>query len=109
MATPATVNFSVELVKEVSSKFKSTLFSTGGDEVNLPCYEDDPQTQADLAESGQTIDEALNAFILAEHAVIRAQGKTPIVKEGKRIKIYYGFRLMSFISRYDLEAQHVLA
>ena len=83
LATPATLNFSVELVKEVSTKFRSTLFSTGGDEVNLPCYMDDPQTQADLSRSGQTIDEALNTFILAEHAVIRDQGKTPVVKEGR--------------------------
>lgn len=44
---------------------------------------DDPQTQMDLARTGQTIDEALNTFLLAEHAVIRDQAKTPVVKEGE--------------------------
>ncbi|EKM55102.1 glycoside hydrolase family 20 protein [Phanerochaete carnosa HHB-10118-sp] len=81
LATPATVNFTVALVASVSAKFRSALFSTGGDEVNANCYTQDTQTQADLAQSGLSFDEALNEFLLATHAVIRAQGKTPIVKE----------------------------
>ncbi|GJE96907.1 glycoside hydrolase family 20 protein [Phanerochaete sordida] len=82
LATPATLNFSVELVSAVSSKFRSSLFSTGGDEVNTNCYAQDAQTQADLQASGMTLDEALDQFLHATHAVVRAQGKTPIVKEG---------------------------
>ncbi|EJC98475.1 beta-hexosaminidase [Fomitiporia mediterranea MF3/22] len=81
LATPATINFSVELVSSVSTKFKSSLFSTGGDEVNANCYEQDPQTQADLNAMGWTLDEALNNFLNVTHTVIRGQGKTPIVKE----------------------------
>ncbi|KAI5123101.1 hypothetical protein M0805_001457 [Coniferiporia weirii] len=81
LATPATLNFSVTLVESVSSKFRSSLFSTGGDEVNANCYTQDAQTQADLAHSGLSFDQALDVFLKAEHAVIRAQGKTPIVKE----------------------------
>lgn len=82
LATPATVNFSVQLVSSVSKNFRSALFSTGGDEVNNACYTMDSQTQADLAASGLSLDEALNNFLLATHAVIRNEGKTPIVKEG---------------------------
>ncbi|KAH8114791.1 beta-hexosaminidase [Phellopilus nigrolimitatus] len=81
LASPSTINFSVALVDSVSQKFRSTLFSTGGDEVNENCYTQDTQTQADLAKAGLSLDEALNNYLLETHAVIRAQGKTPIVKE----------------------------
>lgn len=88
LATPATINFSVELVGSVSSKFRSSLFSTGGDEVNTNCYSQDAQTQADLETSGLSLDEALDNFLHATHAVIRRQGKTPIVKEGKLVNFF---------------------
>ncbi|THH09831.1 hypothetical protein EW145_g1735 [Phellinidium pouzarii] len=81
LATPATVNFSVALIEAVSTKFRSSLFSTGGDEVNEKCYAQDVQTQADLESAGLDLDGALDIFLKAEHAVVRAQGKTPIVKE----------------------------
>ena len=82
MASKSTRNFSVELIRAVSSKFRSSFFSTGGDEVNVNCYNDDAQTQDELRVANVSLDEALNQFILAEHEVIREQGKTPIVKEG---------------------------
>ncbi|KAL5501845.1 NAG1_3 [Sanghuangporus vaninii] len=81
LATPSTLNFSVALVSSVSSKFRSTLFSTGGDEVNTNCYAQDAQTQEDLNNSGLSLDEALDRFLHETHAVIRSQGKTPIVKQ----------------------------
>lgn len=68
---------------------RSTMFSTGGDEVNVACYMQDAQTQADLAEAGVDLDGALNAFVLALQDVLRGQGKTPIVKEGERLFIYF--------------------
>jgi hexosaminidase len=58
------------------------MFSTGGDEVNLNCYTQDAQTQADLKSSNRTFDQALDDFLHAEHAGIRKLGKTPVVKEG---------------------------
>lgn len=55
--------------------------------MNTNCYAQDAQTQSDLSEAGLSFDEALNNFLEAEHAVIRSQGKTPIVKEGQYIII----------------------
>ncbi|KAI0299509.1 N-acetylhexosaminidase [Russula brevipes] len=48
LASPATINFTVGLLSAVASLFPSTLFSTGGDEINTRCYHDDAQTQQDL-------------------------------------------------------------
>jgi hexosaminidase len=81
LATPATINFTVGLLSAVAELFPSTLFSTGGDEINMPCYQDDAQTQADLA--GRTVKQALDAFTQATHAALRGLGKTLVVWEGK--------------------------
>lgn len=66
----------------MAKNFRSSLFSTGGDEVNTNCYAQDNQTQTDLAESGLNLDEALDKFLHATHAVLTDMGKGPIVKEG---------------------------
>ena len=60
--------------------FPSTLFSTGGDEINLPCYQNDTETQQELG--GRTIAQALGAFTNATHGALRNLGKTPVVWEG---------------------------
>ena len=57
------------------------LFSTGGDEVNAPCYADDPETQASLNATGKNISQALDSFVTTMHSALRAQGKTPVVWE----------------------------
>lgn len=67
----------------MAKNFRSSLFSTGGDEVNTNCYAQDNQTQTDLAESGLNLDEALDAFLHATHAVLTDMGKGQIVKEGE--------------------------
>jgi hexosaminidase len=61
----------------------SSMFSTGGDELNTNCYLQDNETQADLMSSGRTLDQALSDFLLAEHAGLRKLGKTPVVKAGR--------------------------
>jgi len=38
-------------------------FSTGGDEVNMNCYNSDQQTKNDLAASGKTIEDAVRSFV----------------------------------------------
>ena len=58
------------------------MFSTGGDELNLNCYKEDSKTQADLAESRKTIEQALDAFTQATHGALEKIGKTPVVWEG---------------------------
>ena len=60
--------------------FPSTMFSTGGDEINARCYADDAQTQRDL--NGQTLEQALDAFTQATHGALKNLGKTPVVWEG---------------------------
>jgi hexosaminidase len=80
LASPATVNFTVGMLSAVAELFPSTLFSTGGDEINARCYADDAQTQHDL--DGRTLEQALDAFTQATHGALRKLGKTPVVWEG---------------------------
>lgn len=63
--------------------FPSTLFSTGGDEINANCYTQDAQTQQELSASGKTFEQALDTFTQVTHKAIEGQGKTPVVWEGK--------------------------
>jgi len=79
LASPATINFTVDLLSAVAEMFPSTLFSTGGDEINTQCYLDDPETQQELG--GRTLNQALDAFTQATHGAIRSLGKTPVVWE----------------------------
>ncbi|KAI9442927.1 N-acetylhexosaminidase [Lactarius indigo] len=79
LASPATVNFTVGLLSAVAKLFPSTLFGTGGDEINARCYQDDAQTQEDLG--GRTVAQALDTFTQATHGALRGLGKTPVVWE----------------------------
>ena len=81
IASNDTTNFTSELFSALAGMFPSTLLSTGGDEVNLPCYETDSVTQQELG--GRSIEDALNTFVGATHDSLRAQGKTPVVWEGQ--------------------------
>jgi len=69
------------MLSSVAELFPSTLFSTGGDEINARCYADDAQTQRDLNASGQTLEQALDAFTQATHGALKNLGKTPVVWE----------------------------
>jgi hexosaminidase len=80
-AVPATQSFAVDVLQSFSSLFTSKMFSTGGDELNAKCYQNDAQTQAALSSSGKTIEQALSDFTVAEHNALAKQGKTPIVWE----------------------------
>ncbi|KAH9960970.1 glycoside hydrolase superfamily [Lactifluus volemus] len=79
LASPATIDFTASLLSAAAKLFPSTLFATGGDEINTRCYQDDPQTQQDLA--GRTLNEALDVFTQATHGALRSLGKTPVVWE----------------------------
>jgi hypothetical protein len=83
--------------------FKSRLFSTGGDEVNIRCYTDDPETQQALLTSGRTLEQALDVFTQSTHGVLRAAGKTPVVWEGERslFRVFsHDQRLICFLKRW---------
>ncbi|EJC98421.1 beta-hexosaminidase [Fomitiporia mediterranea MF3/22] len=79
IASDDTVNFTARLLSDVAKLFPSRLFSTGGDEINAQCYEDDEKTQKSL--SGKTIEQALDGFTNVTHGAIRELGKTPVVWE----------------------------
>ncbi|KAI0049438.1 glycoside hydrolase family 20 protein [Auriscalpium vulgare] len=81
LATPAVVNFTAELFSAVAGLFPSTMLSTGGDEVNNACYANDPETQAALNATGQTVTQALNTFVNTMHDALRSRNKTPVVWE----------------------------
>ncbi|KAI0250413.1 N-acetylhexosaminidase [Lactifluus subvellereus] len=79
LASPATINFTASLLSAVAKLFPSTLFATGGDEINARCYQADAQTQHDLG--GRTLNQALDGFTQATHGALRNLGKTPVVWE----------------------------
>ncbi|PFH54031.1 glycoside hydrolase family 20 protein [Amanita thiersii Skay4041] len=81
LASSATRDFTANLLTAVAKTLPSTLFSTGGDEVNTNCYSQDPQTQTDLKNSGKTLEQALSDFVLNNHRALAAIGKTPVVWE----------------------------
>ncbi|KZP19300.1 glycoside hydrolase family 20 protein [Athelia psychrophila] len=81
IASSATTNFTASLLGAVAKTLPSTMFSTGGDEVNLKCYTKDAQTQAELKKSGKTIEQALDTFTSATHGALVAEGKVPVVWE----------------------------
>ncbi|KAF9533274.1 beta-hexosaminidase [Crepidotus variabilis] len=81
LASNKTVSFSASLISAIAKKLPSKLFSTGGDEINQNCYTQDAQTQADLAASGKTFEQALDSFTQATHAELKKLGKTPVVWE----------------------------
>ncbi|KAH9922897.1 N-acetylhexosaminidase [Fomitopsis serialis] len=69
------------LFTELAKMFPSSIISTGGDEINMPCYDDDEETQKDLNATGLSFNDALSGFTQQTHAALEAAGKTPAVWE----------------------------
>ncbi|KZT13148.1 glycoside hydrolase family 20 protein [Laetiporus sulphureus 93-53] len=80
-ANATVANWTAGLFAEVAKLFPSTIISTGGDEVNAYCYEQDPETQYDLNSTGRSFNDALSDFVAGNHAALIAAGKTPAVWE----------------------------
>ncbi|KNZ53161.1 beta-hexosaminidase [Puccinia sorghi] len=70
-----------EIFEYLTTEIPGTLFSSGGDEVNKKCYEEDEPTQASLQAKDQTLSEALSSFVLKTHKTISRSGKVPVVWE----------------------------
>lgn len=85
LASAATTNFTASLLAAVARMLPSTLLSTGGDEVNTNCYAQDSVTQAELNATGRSLNQALDDFTKQTHSAIIAEGKTPIVWEGRKV------------------------
>lgn len=83
LASPETTNFTAGLLTAAAKMFPSTLFSTGGDEINANCYTQDEETQKALNSTGKTFEEALSAFTEVSHKALRDLSKTPVVWEGE--------------------------
>ncbi|EAU86209.2 beta-hexosaminidase [Coprinopsis cinerea okayama7 len=75
----STVNFTSSLLTSVARLFPSKFFSTGGDEINQPCYEDDAATQKELEKQGKTLEQALDTFTQVTHRALHDMGKTTVV------------------------------
>ncbi|KAF8158430.1 beta-hexosaminidase [Crassisporium funariophilum] len=81
LASAATTNFTASLLTSAAGLFRSSYFSTGGDEINANCYAEDEQTQADLAAQGKTVNQALDTFTKVCHDALKKVGKTAVVWE----------------------------
>lgn len=81
-ASAATTNFTAGLLEATAKMFPSALFSTGGDELNVPCYDQDQLTQIILNSTGETLGDKLQTFVDTVHGGLRKLGKTPVVWEG---------------------------
>ncbi|RPD53006.1 N-acetylhexosaminidase [Lentinus tigrinus ALCF2SS1-7] len=80
IASPTTLAFAKTFFASVASNLPGKMMSSGGDEVNLLCWEEDDETQADLAQRNITISDALNQFVETVQGVIAAHDKTPFIK-----------------------------
>ncbi|KAI0793019.1 N-acetylhexosaminidase [Irpex lacteus] len=80
-ASAATTNFTAGLLDATAKLFPSSLISTGGDELNLPCYEQDKETQNILNATGETLQQKLETFVQTVHGGLKKLGKTPVVWE----------------------------
>ncbi|RXW23792.1 hypothetical protein EST38_g2061 [Candolleomyces aberdarensis] len=79
LASSATTNFTVSILSSIARTLPSTMFGTGGDEINVKCYQKDPNTQEDLKRSGATLEKALDSFTQSTHGALRQLGKKVVV------------------------------
>lgn len=84
IANEGTLKFAMELFDSVASVFTGTMLSSGGDEVNLACWEEDAETVRDLEKANVTIGEALDRFVREVQGVIKKHNKMPFIKSGKQ-------------------------
>jgi hexosaminidase len=79
LTEPDVIEFTKKLFKAAIKHTPGKYFSTGGDEINQRCYNEDPVVQASLASSGKTFQEALAAFTNETHETLVENDKTPVV------------------------------
>ena len=82
---PEAVDLVVGIFTELASALPSALFSTGGDEINMPCYTDDYEFQQILNETGLDFNGALASFTAQTHKPLIEGGKTVAVWEGELV------------------------
>ncbi|KAK2465291.1 hypothetical protein APHAL10511_002645 [Amanita phalloides] len=108
VASPTATKFTASLVSSAASLFHSKYFSTGGDEINMNCYNQDAQTQAELAQQNKTFEQALSTFTQSIHLALREKGKTPVVWEemvlSHNVTLQDDTLVMVWISSQDVQA-----
>lgn len=77
LTEPAVLEFAKELTGTVAALSTSPYFSTGGDEINVPCYMEDPVVNASTA----NLNDSISTFVSGLHTTLRSAGKTPVVWE----------------------------
>ncbi|KAI0087447.1 N-acetylhexosaminidase [Irpex rosettiformis] len=80
IANESTIAFSKELFDSVASMFTGPMMSSGGDEVNLPCWEEDADFVRDSIVANTTIPEALDRFVQEIQGIIKKRKKMPLIK-----------------------------
>lgn len=81
LTEPEVVRFTQKLFKAAIKHTPGKYFSTGGDEINLRCYAEDPVIQTSLNSTGQTLLQALATFTKETHQVLLENEKIPVVWE----------------------------
>jgi hexosaminidase len=82
IANKNTLAFVKSLFDSVATIFTGTMMSSGGDEVNLACWEEDEDFVNDLHVANTSIPEALDSFVQEVQSVIKQHGKIPFIKSG---------------------------
>lgn len=101
IASEGTIDFSKQLFDAIARNLKGTMMSSGGDEVNLPCWEEDQVTVQDLARRNMSIAQALDAFVVDIQGVIKQHNKVPFIKSGMCHRlVFYSYRPRR---RYDFD------
>ncbi|RIB09504.1 Glycoside Hydrolase Family 20 protein [Gigaspora rosea] len=79
-ALPETYTFLHKLLPELTSYFVDKYYHSGGDEVNLNCWNSTPSIIEYLSQnSGSSIETLLSKFINETHGIVRKSKKIPIV------------------------------
>lgn len=92
IANESTIAFSKELFDSVADVFAGPMMSSGGDEVNLPCWEEDENFVHDLEAANTTIPEALDRFVREIQGVIKKHDKMPLIKSGEYLQVVHHLR-----------------
>ncbi|KAJ2857486.1 Glucosamine-6-phosphate isomerase (Glucosamine-6-phosphate deaminase) (GNPDA) (GlcN6P deaminase) [Coemansia erecta] len=79
IAKPAATEFANNIVDEYAALFTDDMFHLGGDEVNRPCWNDDPDVQSYLkSHPNATVETLLAAFYTSVHNGLAKLNKTAL-------------------------------
>ena len=79
-----TTQYAQLLLQDAADVFvNQSLFSIGGNDINIKCYDDDKTTQTDLLVNDWSIQDAIGNFTGAMYKTLAAANKTTVVWDGK--------------------------